>query len=135
MLTYDFRTMKATLWRLDTFILSFWRDPILIISFKVYMKDSASGFNEANVLQLAMDGPNVNWLVLNKLGDLLIANGHEKAVNIGSCAQHSIHGGFQTGTSNAGWCIDKILKAMSFILHDFPARQEVSFNVSLVFRQ
>ena len=60
MSTYDFGTMKAASWRLDTFILSFWRDPTLIISFKVYMKDSTSGLNEANIFQLAMDGPNVN---------------------------------------------------------------------------
>ena len=31
----DFETIKATSWRLDTFILNFWRDPILIIFFKV----------------------------------------------------------------------------------------------------
>ena len=52
------------------------------------IKDSTSGLNEANLLQLAMDGPDVNWLVLNKLDDMLIANGHEKTVNISSCPQH-----------------------------------------------
>ena len=57
-------------------------------------KDSTSGLNEANFLQLAMDGPNVNWLVLNKLDHMLIANGHEKNVNIDSCAQHTVHGDF-----------------------------------------
>ena len=31
-----------------------------------------------------MDGPNANWLVLNKLDNMLIANGHERTVNIGS---------------------------------------------------
>ena len=54
------------------------------------IKDSTSGLNEANFLQLAMDGPNVNWLVLNKLDDVLISNRHEKTVNIGSCAQHMV---------------------------------------------
>ena len=34
-LTHDFRTMKPTFWKLDTFILNFWRDPMLIISFKI----------------------------------------------------------------------------------------------------
>ena len=90
------------------------------------IKDSTSGLNETNLLQLAMDGPDVNWLVLNKLDDMLIANGNEKTVNIGSCAQHTVHGGFQTGTSNADWSIDKILKAMLFILHNSPARPEVN---------
>ena len=89
------------------------------------IKDSISGLNEGNFLQLAMDGPNMNWLVLNKLDDMLIANGHEKTVIIGSCAQHTVHGGFQTGTSNAGWNIDKILKVIFFIPLDSCARREI----------
>ena len=58
------------------------------------IKYSTSGLNEANFLQLAVDSPNVSWIALNKLDDMLIANGHEKTVNIGSCAQHKVHGGF-----------------------------------------
>ena len=56
---------------------------------------------------------------------MLIANGHEKTVNICCCAQYTGYGGFHTGTSNGGWNIDKILKAMFFILHDSPASREV----------
>ena len=48
------------------------------------IKDSTSKLNEANFLQLAMDGPNVNWLFLSKLHGMLIANGHEETVDIGS---------------------------------------------------
>ena len=77
------------------------------------IKYSTSGLNEANFLQLAIDGPNVNWLALNKLDDMLIADGREKTVNIGSCAQRKVHVGFQTQTSNTSWNIDKILKAVS----------------------
>ena len=46
---------------------------------------------------------------------MLIASGHEKNVNIGNCAQYTIHGGFQTGTSNAGWSSDVILKALIYM--------------------
>ena len=31
------------------------------------IKDSASGLNEVSFYQLAMDGANVNWLVLNNV--------------------------------------------------------------------
>ena len=95
-LTHDFRTMKPTFWRLHTFILNFWR-PNADNLFQ-NIKYSTSGLNEANFLQLAVDSPNVSWIALNKLDDMLIANGHEKTVNIGSCAQHKVHGGFQTRT-------------------------------------
>ena len=53
-------------------------------------------------LHLAMDGPNVNWDVLNKLDNKLVENRFSKTLNIGSCAQHIVHGVFQTGSSNAG---------------------------------
>ena len=37
-------------------------------------------------LQLAVDGPNVNWNVLDGLDEQLIKNGHTKTINIGSFA-------------------------------------------------
>ena len=37
------------------------------------IKDSTSVLNEINFLQLAVDDPNVNWLVLKKLDHMLIA--------------------------------------------------------------
>ena len=41
-------------------------------------------------LQLAMDGPNVNWNVLDGLDEQLIENGHTKTINI-------VHGALQNG--------------------------------------
>ena len=43
-------------------------------------KDSGSGSYEAKFLQLIMDSPKVDWLVLNKLDDILSANGREKTL-------------------------------------------------------
>ena len=68
-----------------------------------------------------MDGPNVNWDVLNKLGNKLIVEGFSKTLNIGSCAQHVAHGAFQTGSSDTGWSIKKILKGMFYLFQDLPA--------------
>ena len=62
-----------------------------------------------------MDGPSVNWVVLDKLDDLLVENGHTKTVQIDSCVQHTVHGSFQTGIANTGWDICKRLKAMCTI--------------------
>ena len=47
----------------------------------------------------------MNCVVLDKLDDLLVENGHTKTVHIGSCAQHTVHGSFQTGVANTGWDI------------------------------
>ena len=89
------------------------------------IRESISGLSESKFLHLSIDGPSVNWVVLDKLNNLLVENGHTKIVHIGSCAQHTVHGSFQTGVANMGWDIGKILKAMYYILHDSPARREI----------
>ena len=35
-----------------------------------------------------------------------------------------MHGSLKTGIKAAGWLVGKVLKAMHFLLHDYPARQE-----------
>ena len=76
-------------------------------------------------LQLAMDGPNVNWNVLDGLDEQLIKNGHTKTINIGSCAQHIVHGAHQNGFCKIDWNIDKVLKSMYLLLNDSPARGSI----------
>ena len=68
-----------------------------------------------------MDDPNVNWNVLDGLDEQLIENGHTKTINIGSCAQHIVHGALQNGFCKTDWNIDKVLKLMYFLLSDPPA--------------
>ena len=90
-----------------------------------WIRESISGLSESKFLQLFLDSPSVNWVVLDKLDDLLVENGHTKTVHIGSCVQHTVHGRFQTGIANIGWDKGKILKAMYYILHDSPTRWEI----------
>ena len=66
-----------------------------------------------------MDGPNVNWEVLD---DTLVEDGYNKTLNIGSCAQHVIHAAFQTGSSKTESQLDKIMNAMFSLFKDSPAR-------------
>ena len=47
-----------------------------------------------------MDGPTVNWKVLEMLDVYLEEKDVSKTVNIGSCSQHVVHGALKTGTSN-----------------------------------
>ena len=92
------------------------------------IQESTKTLNEECFLQLSMDGPNVNCAVPEKLDDNIQSNGHSKTLHIGSCAQHTVHGGFQTGSTNTEWDIDKIMKSMFSILHDSPARREIYSN-------
>ena len=73
-----------------------------------WIHESISGLSESKFLQLFLDSPSVNWVVLDKLDDLLVENGHTKTVPIGSCVQHTFYGSFQTGIANTGWDKGKI---------------------------
>ena len=80
---------------------------------------------DENLLQLAMDGPSVNWNVLEMLDDQRAGKDLSKTLNIESCNQHIVHGALKNGTTITEWSIDNILKAMYWILHDSPARIDV----------
>ena len=63
------------------------------------------------MIQLCMDGPNINW----KVFDLLQSHRKEAEwsplLNLGSCSFHIVRGAFQTGNKVTHWEIDKVLKA------------------------
>ena len=79
------------------------------------IKLSTERLRNESLLQLAMDGPNVNWEVLTKLDDKLVEDGYTKTLNIGSCAQHAIHGSFQNGSVKTGCGLQPILKSMFYL--------------------
>ena len=89
------------------------------------LQESTKPLPGEKFLQLAMDGPNVNWNVLDGLDEQLIENGHTKTINIGSCAQHIVHGALQNGFCKTDWNIDKVLKSMYFLCNDSPARRSI----------
>lgn len=84
---------------------------------------ATSQLDQSKLLQVGSDGPNVNLKFLELL--------HQKrqfleliaVVNVGTCGLHTVHGSIKAGIKECGWELDKILKAMHFLLNDFPARQ------------
>ena len=91
---------------------------------------STAKLAQDSFLHLAVDGPNVNWDVLNTLDNKLVEDGFSKTLNIGSCTQHVVHGAFQTGSSNTGLNLEKILKGMFYLFQDSPAQGETFQTVS-----
>ena len=77
------------------------------------------------MIQLSMDGPNVNWDVLKRLSLSSEEKDSSKLINIGSCGLHVVHGALQTGTVATGWDINKVLHAMWKIFDESPARRDV----------
>ena len=78
-----------------------------------------------NLIQVSMDGPNVNWKMLDLIVEDRNSNEtYPNLLDVGSCSLHVIHGAFRTGMKQTGWGIDLLLKSLCSHLHEMPARRE-----------
>ena len=79
--------------------------------------------DKVKLIQVSMDGPNVNWAFFEELHNFQDENDMNKLLPTGSCGLHSIHLAFKTGENSTDWGVKKILKAIYQILHDSSARR------------
>jgi hypothetical protein len=72
------------------------------------LKDGLAPLSEKKLIQISMDGPNVNLKLLN---DMRSNRGESdrKLIDIGTCGLHVVHGAFQTGHTASGWFEVRIL--------------------------
>ena len=59
--------------------------------------------NLSNMIQLSMDGPNVNWSFYQKLMSEVYDDRSRKLIDIGSCGLHVVHNAFRAGFGATGW--------------------------------
>ena len=72
-----------------------------------------------------MDGPNINWKMLDLIVEDRNSNEtYPNLLDVGSCSLHVVHGAFRTGMKQIGWGIDLLLKSLYSHLHETPARGE-----------
>ena len=83
-----------------------------------------------NIIQLSMDGPNVNWALFDRLQETLDAEYDHKLINIGSCGLHTLHNRFRDGAQSTDWGIGGILDALYRLFKDVPARREDYINAT-----
>ena len=80
--------------------------------------------------QLAMDGPNVNWKILELLSVYRDEEELPSLENIGSCGLHVISGALHTGVLASGWPIEELLRALFKFIQHSPARRSDYLKVS-----
>ena len=90
----------------------------------VFSKHIQGRLGLSNIIQLSMDGPNVNWAAFRKLEQQLTVEHGIKSVNIGSCGLHTVHNSFRKAVTSSDWNISGILKALSTLFENVPARRE-----------
>ena len=77
-----------------------------------------------NLVQLSMDGPNVNWAFADVLAEYRETQDPNapNLINIGSCGVHVLHGAYQTAHGVTDWEVGKTLKAAHGVFKTSPAR-------------
>jgi hypothetical protein len=82
------------------------------------------GLPQANIVQISMDGPSVNWSFLQKYEEhRAMEDIDQKLVELGSCGLHVVNGAFQTGHNATEWEINRLLRALYRLFKDVPARR------------
>ena len=82
---------------------------------------SLSDLKLGKLLQISMDGPNVNWDVLKRHSQYREEKELAQLVIIGSCGLHVVNGAFRTGMMETDWDIHKVLHAVWKLFDESPA--------------
>ncbi|XP_034246267.1 uncharacterized protein LOC117648128 [Thrips palmi] len=78
------------------------------------------------LLNVSMDGPNVNLKLIKDLEVEMKAKNHPEDplfLYMGSCGLHVVNGGFKTGAKSAGWGIVNVLRSMYNFFKNVPSRR------------
>lgn len=73
---------------------------------------STEGLDKNKLLQISMDGPNVNWKFHKEMQSKSIAETGKSLIMIGSCGLHIIHSAFKDGFDASTWSIAKLLLSL-----------------------
>lgn len=88
------------------------------------LKDSLDEVNLTDIIQLSMDGPNVNWKLMRMFQeDDDFHVGGRSLLQLGSCGLHVVHGAFQKGHKDANWNVNEVLRGFHNIFKFSPARR------------
>jgi hypothetical protein len=80
--------------------------------------------NIHDMIQVSMDGPNVNWKVYELIQQDIKSQSAVLLINVGSCGLHQVNGAFKAGSRASGWEVDKLLSSLYWLFKDTPARRE-----------
>ena len=89
-----------------------------------------SGLPVKDMIQVSMDGPNVNWKFFRDLKNKVNDDYGTSLINIGSCGLHVVHNSFKRGINATGWQVSSFLSSLYYLFKDAPARKEDFATIS-----
>ncbi|GBM75925.1 hypothetical protein AVEN_125336-1 [Araneus ventricosus] len=101
-------------------------------------KDGLKSVEFKKILQISMDGPDINLKFLKDFkADLNTDPDDKKLLDLGSCGLHTLHCAFKSSMQETGWNIVPFLRTVYNLFKDSPARRALFTGVttSSVFRK
>lgn len=89
-------------------------------------KDGVKNLSLNNILQISMDGPNVNFKFLQELRNDIKSSSEEQSpemLDLGSCGLHTVNCAFKAGFVCTEWKLIDFLRALYNLFKDVPARR------------
>lgn len=86
----------------------------------------SQNLNLKRLLQVSMDGPNVNLKFLTELKAYLKREQDPDdplLFEIGTCSLHIVHGAYKTAHNVCGWKVNDFLRSLYYTFKDFPSRR------------
>ncbi|XP_043474328.1 uncharacterized protein LOC122506295 [Leptopilina heterotoma] len=90
------------------------------------LKAAVQESNISKIIQIGMDGPNVNFKMINDL-DLELkefSSDNPLPLKTGSCGLHSTHGALKAGIKASNWKLLELFRALYNFFKDCPARRQ-----------
>ena len=90
-----------------------------------------SGLPVTGIIQVSMDGPNVNWKIFGELKKKIDNDFRTSLVNIWSCGFHVVHNSFKRGMDVTEWKVSsKMHQHEGMIMKTLPAPRWCLWNLS-----
>ncbi len=93
------------------------------------MNNLLSEIGIKNLVQISMDGPNVNWKVFEILQNQMQNDAGKSLISIGSCGLHILHNAFRNGCKSTGW---EVVSKTKELIVDFRKRQQRPYTPLMI---
>ena len=84
-------------------------------------KSCMNGLDKEKLLQVSMDGPNVNSKFLSNLNEERRDQELSQLVSIETCGIRTVHNAFKNGENANGWKLKTLLSSMFKVFHESPS--------------
>ena len=84
-----------------------------------------TGLSVKDMIQVSIDGPNVNWKFFGDLRKKIGDNYGTALINVGSCDLHVVRNSFKSGMDATGWQLSSFSSSLYYLFKDAPPRKKI----------